>query len=46
MHQQQKESQGENLHPLLLVRGSIATKDGKKAEVLDAFFASVFNPSL
>lgn len=43
IHQQQKESQGENLHPLLHVRGSIATKDGKKAEVLDAFFASVFN---
>lgn len=42
-NQQQKEGQGENLHPLLLVRGSIATKDEIKAVVLDAFFASVFN---
>jgi len=32
----------ENLQPLFDVRGSIVTKDEEKAEVLMAFFASVF----
>ncbi|KAK4821235.1 hypothetical protein QYF61_016534 [Mycteria americana] len=33
----------ENLHPLLDAGGKIVTKDEEKAEVLHAFFASVFN---
>lgn len=33
----------ENLHSLLDVEGSIVTKDEEKAEVLGAYFASVFN---
>ena len=33
----------ESLHPLLDERGNIANKDEKKAEVPNAFFASVFN---
>ena len=33
----------ESLHPLLDVRGNTANKDEEKAEVLSAFFASVFN---
>jgi len=32
----------ENLHPLLDAGGNIGNKDEKKAEVLNAFFASVF----
>jgi len=33
----------ENLHPLLDTRGNIVNKAEEKAEVLNAFFASVFN---
>ena len=33
----------ESLHPLLDARGNIATKNEEKAEVVNAFFASVFN---
>jgi len=33
----------ESLHPLLGARGSITTKGEEKAEVPNAFFASVFN---
>jgi len=33
----------ENLHTLLDVGGSTATKDGERAEVLNASFASGFN---
>jgi len=33
----------ESLHPLLDARGNIANKHEKKAEVFNAFFASVFN---
>jgi len=40
MHQKRAK---ENLHPLLDEGGNIATKDEEKAEVLNAFFASVFS---
>jgi len=38
-----KKSAKENLHPLLDAVGNIANKDEEKAEVLNAFFASVLN---
>jgi len=38
-----KKRDKEDLHPLLHARRSIATKGEKKAEVLNALFASVFN---
>ena len=37
-----KKSTKESLHPLLDERGNIATKDEENAEILNAFFASVF----
>lgn len=38
-----KKTAKENVHSLLDVAGNIATKDEEKAEILIAFFASVFN---
>jgi len=45
IHQQQKEGQGES-PSLLDAGGNIANKDEEKAEVLNAFFASVFNSQI
>jgi len=38
-----KKRANESLHPLFDTRGNIVNKDEEKAEVLHAFFASVFN---
>jgi len=42
IYQQQKEGQGES-PSLIGCEGNVASKDEEKAEVLNAFFASVFN---
>jgi len=42
-HMNSKKSTKENLHLLLDVGGNTASKDEEKAEVRNAFFASVFN---
>jgi len=38
-----KKKAKESLHPLLDARANIATKDEEKAEILYAFFTSIFN---
>ena len=42
-HINSKRKTRENLHPLSDAEGNLVTKDRDKAEVLNAFFASVFN---
>ena len=42
-HINSKRKARENVHPLLDAEGSLVSRDRDKAEVLDAFFASVFN---
>ena len=42
-HINSKRKARENLHPSLDAEGNLVTKDRDKAEVLNAFFASVFN---